>query len=277
MNLLSRFARCWRDLLVMASPARCLLCHRRLLPETRYVCMSCLSQVELTGIYGEAGNVVERVFWHRVQVERAAAWMKYVPDGRGGELLQALKYRGKSGLGRILGQMMANDLAAHGFFRDIDVILPVPLHPLKENLRGYNQSRELAAGVAEVTGLPVNTTALARRVNTPTQTHLSADERWENVKGAFEVVQPEELAGRHVLLLDDVLTTGSTSLACIKALEASDVLVASHTRWSVLALALAGKHHNATKNYRPWSPYAPSLQETVTGPFGDEGGRDGCP
>ena len=128
-----------------------------------------------------------------------------------------LKYGGRKDLGEIMGRFMAAELLESGFFRGIDVIVPVPLHPRKQRIRGYNQSEYIARGIAAVTGLSLDTSSVVRKRHTETQTSKSAYERWENVDGMFRLDCPERFAGKHVLLVDDVLTTGATTTACADA------------------------------------------------------------
>lgn len=127
------------------------------------------------------------------------------------------------------------ELAATGFFRGIDVIIPVPLHPRKQKLRGYNQSECIARGVSAVTGIPIDVSSVLRRRHTETQTRKSAYERWENVDGIFLLRYPERFVGKHILIVDDVLTTGATTTACADALK--DV---GGVHVSILTLAVAG-------------------------------------
>lgn len=122
-----------------------------------------------------------------------------------------------------------------GFFRGIDVIIPVPLHPRKQKLRGYNQSECIARGVSAVTGIPIDVSSVLRRRHTETQTRKSAYERWENVDGIFLLRYPERFVGKHILIVDDVLTTGATTTACADALK--DV---GGVHVSILTLAVAG-------------------------------------
>ena len=136
-----------------------------------------------------------------------------------------------------MGRAMAADLADSDFFDGVDLILPLPLSRRREKRRGYNQSTELARGVSEITGLPVDTSSVARTVDNPTQTHLTGQERQANVAGIFRLLRPEALRGRHVLLVDDVLTTGASLISCGQTIAA-----AGGVRLSVLTLALAGDH-----------------------------------
>ena len=132
-----------------------------------------------------------------------------------------------------MGRCMAAELLPTGFFEDVDVVIPVPLHPRKQRARGYNQSEWIARGVSAVTGIPIDTESILRKKNTETQTRKSVFERRDNVEGIFELQHPETLAGKHILIVDDVLTTGSTTLACASCLvDVEDI------RISILTLAM---------------------------------------
>lgn len=151
-----------------------------------------------------------------------------------GKFSTRLKYGGQKEIGAIMGRYMASELQASDFFHGVDVIIPIPLHKKKQQIRGYNQSEWISRGITAVTGIPVDTEAIIRRKNTETQTQKSALERWENVDGIFELHRSEHLAGKHILIVDDVLTTGATTVAC-----ASRLAEIEGVRISVLTLAMA--------------------------------------
>ena len=164
-------------------------------------------------------NSVERMFWGKIPLERGTSFFYYHKGSDFRHILHQLKYGGRKDLGEIMGRFMAAELAATGFFRGIDVIIPVPLHPRKQKLRGYNQSECIARGVSAVTGIPIDVSSVLRRRHTETQTRKSAYERWENVDGIFLLRYPERFVGKHILIVDDVLTTGATTTACADALK----------------------------------------------------------
>ena len=137
-------------------------------------------------------------------------------------------------IGEIMGRHLAVELLSSGFFEGIDMLVPVPLHKKKEKLRGYNQSEWIARGVSVITLIPVFTSGMVREKNTETQTHKSAFERWENVDGIFRVTIPEYFSGKHILIIDDVLTTGATIVACASAFDKVEDI-----RISILTLAVA--------------------------------------
>ena len=149
-------------------------------------------------------------------------------------MIHELKYRGNKEIGIVLGKYAALDLLQSEDFNSIDVIIPVPLHRKKLAKRGYNQSDQIGIGISRIMEKPLTTHNLVRKHENTTQTKKSVFERFENTQGIFELKNPDELAGKHILLVDDVLTTGSTLEACVHALkEAEDVKV------SVFTLAVA--------------------------------------
>jgi len=167
-------------------------------------------------------------------IEKAAAFSYYNKGSRIRNLIHNLKYKRIRDLGFELGRIYALSLHTSGFAADIDMIIPVPLHPAKERLRGFNQSELISQGISDVTGTPVNTTSLTRMSVTDTQTRRSRYDRWTNVEGVFRISDQDNLKGKHILLVDDVITTGSTIESC-----ASELLKIEGVRVSVVALAFA--------------------------------------
>jgi ComF family protein len=180
--------------------------------------------------------MLEQAFWGRCMVERAAAFSVYNRGSRIRKLIHLLKYQGRQDVGRMLGRLYGSVLAGSGFMDRIDMIVPVPLDPARERRRGYNQSRCIAEGLAESRSLPVRSDILYRTGKSDSQTRRGRYERWENVEGLFAVRNTSEIQGRHLLLVDDVITTGSTIEASVNALhDTGEVCV------SVAALAVAQK------------------------------------
>ena len=149
-------------------------------------------------------------------------------------LIHNLKYKGIKEIGYELGRIYGLSLKDSGFTDDIDLIIPVPLHPSKKRVRGFNQSELISAGIADVTRLPVDIRSLARISVSATQTKRSRYDRWTNVEGIFRVTDPEAIRGKHILLVDDVITTGSTIESC-----ANELLGIEGVKVSVVALAYA--------------------------------------
>lgn len=226
----------WNDIWNLFFPQCCLICGRILAQGEEHLCFRCLSGLPYTRLHQRKDNVMEKYFWGKMPIERACAYVYYAKGGNVQKLLFSLKYYGNSDLGRFLGRCMAREFRSSGFFQDVDVIIPVPLHHRKQRKRGYNQSRMLAEGISSVTGIPLWNNLLVRDQYTETQTRKGNYERWVNVEGVFACSSPEALYGKHILLVDDVLTTGATLVACADALGQIPGL-----RISVMTLAMAGE------------------------------------
>lgn len=215
-------------------PRCCVVCGSPLAKGEECICAMCNMNLPRTDYHLQKDNPVEQLFWGKVPLERATSFFFYRKGSDFRQILHQLKYGGRKEIGAIMGRYMASELLASGFFEGVDVIIPVPLHKRKQRIRGYNQSEWIARGVAAVTGIPINDESVVRRKNTDTQTRKSAFERWENVDGIFELNHSESLVGKHILLIDDVLTTGATTVACISSLMEIEGM-----RISVLTLAMA--------------------------------------
>ncbi|MFT5823311.1 MAG: ComF family protein, partial [Crocinitomix sp.] len=154
----------------------------------------------------------EKLFWGRVEVQHIYSLLNYQRGNQTQKLLHLLKYKHKRKLGQYFGEVLAEVISEP---ESIQAILPVPLHPKKERLRGFNQSRVIADGIARKTNIPINETCLVRSSHNLSQTKFSKYDRWDNVRQIFTIKQSKQLENKHVLLVDDVLTTGATIEACI--------------------------------------------------------------
>ena len=215
-------------------PRCCVVCGRSLAKGEECICAMCNINLPRTNYHLQKDNPVEQLFWGKIPLERATSFFFYRKGSDFRQILHQLKYGGQKEIGAIMGRYMASELSASGFFQGIDVIIPVPLHKRKQRIRGYNQSEWIARGISAVTGICIDTEVIVRQKHTETQTRKSAFERWENVDGIFALHHADSLKGKHVLVVDDVLTTGATTVAC-----ASRLVEIEGVRISVLTLAVA--------------------------------------
>ena len=224
-----------RDVASLFFPARCAVCGEPLSAGERCVCTLCRATAPLTGYWREADNPVVRKCWGLLPVEQASGFLFFVHGSGWRELIHGFKYRGSWRTAREMGEWYGRYLRESGLYDDVECVVPLPLHPFKRCRRGYNQSEYIAEGIAHQLGVPVDRRSVVRRRNTASQARKSHRERAGNVEGAFAVRHAERLAGRHVLLVDDVMTTGSTLLSC-----AGEILRAvPDCRISLAALAVS--------------------------------------
>lgn len=216
-------------------PTYCVVCGSRLRDEERGICLPCDLGMPRTHFHRQTGNPVEKAFWGKCPLVRGTSFFYYYRGDTFPRVLFHLKYHNRPDLGIVMGQLMARELQPDGFFEGIDVLVPVPLHPRKQAARGYNQSERLARGISLITGIPVESSLLARVRYTETQTRKSMSARFDNLQQVFELRQPLLFEGKHVLLIDDVLTTGATLTGCADCFAS-----VPRVRLSVLSLAVAG-------------------------------------
>lgn len=200
-------------------PRVCAACGEPLLKDEETVCLKCRFLLPRTGYELNPDNPLAQTFYGRVKFHAVTACFFFAKQGKVQHLIHQLKYKGNMEAGVFLGQQLGESIKEAPLFQGIDYLIPVPLHPKREKKRGYNQSLMIAKGINEVTGIPIGDKYLVRAVNTATQTKKTAEERYKNVKDIFEVRFPEQLEGKHVLLIDDVLTTGATLESCAHQLE----------------------------------------------------------
>ena len=215
-------------------PHRCVVCGNLLQEGEEVLCLRCNIRMPRTHFHQHIDNYVERLFWGKLPLGHASSYIFYQKGSACSRILHALKYEGRQDVGNVMGRWMAAELQETGFFDGVDVIVPVPLHRKRQRMRGYNQSECLARGIAQVTGIPVDVSSVERVKHTQTQTHRSAFDRWVNVEGIFRLQCPESFVGKHVLVVDDVLTTGATTTACADVFAGIEGICIS-----VLTLAVA--------------------------------------
>lgn len=201
-------------------PRLCSFCKNKLIAQEVAVCIQCIFKLPKTNNFDEPNNLGETLLAGRFPFDRVASFAIFTKEGLLQALIHDLKYHNKPEIGHLLGAIFGADLQGSKFIAPIDVIVPVPLHPKKQTIRGYNQAEAFAQGISNATSIPVSTDQLIRAINNSSQTKRSKTERWENVQGIFEVPNPHVFQNKHVLLVDDVITTGSTLEACAMALLA---------------------------------------------------------
>ena len=224
----------WDDFISLLFPRLCYACGNQLMRNENLICTECFVVIPRTNYHFIEDNPVAQLFWGRCLIEKAAAFSYYNKGSRIRKLIHNLKYNGIREIGYDLGRLYGLSLKTSGFINDIDIIIPVPLHPVKKRIRGFNQSETISMGIADATHLPVDLKSLARVLVSATQTKRSRYERWTNVEGIFQVLDSQTIMGKHVLLVDDVITTGSTIESCT-----NELLKIEGVKVSAVALAFA--------------------------------------
>lgn len=221
----------------LVSHRACAICGCRVELAGHVICAACNMLLPRTSFASNPyDNVMAKSFWGIIPLEKAVAMMRYEHGSQACNIVYGMKYESHPDFCYEMGRLMAMELQATDFFADIDLLLPVPLARKRQAERGYNQSEEMARGIADVTGLPVVTGVVRRTIFKGSQTSLSRWERQDNMEGAWELADGRKVAGKHVAIVDDVVTTGATVVAC-----ATQLLKAANVRISVVSLGYAGK------------------------------------
>ncbi|MFT3937058.1 MAG: phosphoribosyltransferase family protein [Chitinophagaceae bacterium] len=213
-------------------PHVCAGCGNDAIGEDSLLCVQCIDQLPLTNFHFHANNPVEKHFWGRLPLVAATSLCHFTTGSLVQHLLHQLKYKGNQEIGYFVGRIMGNAFTQSERFRHIDVLVPLPLFAARQKKRGYNQATVLCNGIAEVMHVPVANDAIKRLSATETQTRKSRIERWKNMEGKFELNDISSIENKHVLLLDDVVTTGATLEAC-----GHELLKASGVKLSIATLA----------------------------------------
>ncbi|MBR4349943.1 MAG: ComF family protein [Bacteroidales bacterium] len=208
----------FREFLQLFFPETCEVCGNSLRYGEHLLCTDCLSDIPQIYLHNLEHNPVEKIFWGQVPFARATAFFNYQKHTNYAHLIHKLKYQGRDDIGILLGEMFGVKLQESGFLDDIDAIVPIPLHPKRQRKRGYNQSQMIAEGISNITKTPIITDAVIRKIYTNTQTRKNKDERAKNVQGIFEVTDNKALENKHILIIDDVITTGATCISCAETI-----------------------------------------------------------
>lgn len=215
MNLSQNY---FADFVSLIFPELCQACAKSLYRNENLICADCLYHLPFTDFHLQLDNAVAQQFWGRVNVEAASALLYFSKGSRVQNLMHQLKYKNKPEIGVYLGKLAGKRLLENPVFSSADVLIPVPLHKQKQLKRGYNQSLSFAEGLAEKLCVPVLVDNLIRTTSTESQTKKSRFMRYENMKEVFSVKNPTPLTGKHILLVDDIITTGATLEACCNVL-----------------------------------------------------------
>ncbi len=223
------------SLLHLLFPHLCAGCGTAIYHNDSEICFRCMANLPYTHFEKITGNPVEKKFWGRLKLQAATAQFYFANQSLIQQLLHQFKYKNNKNLGKQLGRLMGASLLQGDRFTP-DALVPLPLFPSKERKRGFNQAAILCQGIAEEMSIPVIDTAIVRIKHTDSQTKKGRIERWQNVEGKFMVSHPEQLQHKHILLVDDVVTTGATLEACgMSLLALENVLL------SIATLCLAGR------------------------------------
>jgi ComF family protein len=224
------------DFISMFYPRYCLVCHGGLVKGEDKLCTHCIYHLPKSSYHTNPQNPVFKRLEGRFPLEAASAFLVFRKRGRAQKILHALKYQNQPELGAEIGRVYGSDIAKGNFFREVEIIVPIPLHVARLRKRGYNQSELFGRGLSEVMNVPMVTDAVERKVKTETQTKKNKLLRWKNVEEVFMVVNVNHVAGKHVMLVDDVITTGATIEAC-----AQQLIKAGCKKISVVSIAYASK------------------------------------
>lgn len=223
------------SVLSVVFPTVCPACNKRLVENQDEICEHCLATLPRTNEVAIQGNITEDKFQDIPNFVSGAAWLSFTHDNIVGNLIHKFKYQQHPWIGYYLARAAAKEYIPFDFFNTIDLIIPVPLHPKRLRERGFNQAEWIARGLKAETGIEIDTTHLTRDVNNTHQAQLMGTDRTKNVDLIFNINHPEELYRKHILLVDDVITTGATLRSCISAL-----IPVRGCQISVFALSKAG-------------------------------------
>ncbi len=224
------------DFISLIFPQVCNSCGKLLFKNEEIICTKCLYKLPKTNFHKNNDNPVMQIFWGRIELHSAAAFLNFTKSGKVQRLIHQLKYKSKTEVGVLLGELYGKDLKKADLYKSIDVVIPVPLHWKKQKKRGFNQSDVFGRGIAKSMNIKLDTKSLIRNVDTATQTKKTREQRWENVRDVFELKNGKQLEDKHILLIDDVITTGSTMEA-----SANTLLTIPGVKVSVATIAFASK------------------------------------
>jgi ComF family protein len=223
---------CFKNILHLLYPEICVGCGSDLVSGNNMICSDCMNAIPVTGFYRHRENPVEKIFRGRLPVVNASAYAFFTKDSVTQNLLHGLKYGGNKEIGVNIGRMIGRTLKSCEWNSDLFGLIPLPLHFSRQKKRGYNQAEMICNGMSREMNLPVMTDVMQRAKKTASQTRKSRTERWTNIESKFELKNDSGIMNKHVLLVDDVITTGATLEAC-----GSELLKIEGVRLSIAAFA----------------------------------------
>ncbi|HMZ45474.1 MAG TPA: phosphoribosyltransferase family protein [Chitinophagaceae bacterium] len=206
------------DFLHLIFPNYCEGCGTDNITEDHFLCIKCIAALPVTGFENVYENTIEKMFYGRLNLQYATAGFYFSKQTLMQHLMHQLKYKGNKEAGLFLGKMLGLQLLHSDKFKTIDAIIPMPISSKKIVVRGYNQAEIISQGITMVFNKPILKNVVVRIINSKTQTKQNRVERWENMKGVFEIKNKIDLEGKHILLVDDIVTTGATLEACGKVI-----------------------------------------------------------
>jgi ComF family protein len=216
--MLKKILQYLQDFFFIIYPRSCECCSNPLVHNENILCSKCLVEMPRSVYFDNEKNPILTLLAGRVPIKSAISLFSFTKDSNYRKLLHKLKYKNKPEIGILLGEELGAEMKKHEIFSQIDFIVPVPLHSRRQKWRGYNQSEKIADGISNITKIPVLTNNFIRNKETTTQTRKSKEERWQNVSGKFLIKDKDVLKNKHILIVDDVLTTGATIEACAEEL-----------------------------------------------------------
>ncbi len=211
------------SILDLIYPNLCLGCGKDLPKNIEHICLHCRASLPISDCVDIKDNPFEKLFWGRVEIVAGCYFLVFDKNNITQRLMHQLKYRGQKELGITLGKICALHWREKSIFENIDVIVPVPIHKKKKEIRGYNQSEYIAKGVSDILNIQLDSTSLVKELHTTSQTRKKRWERWQNVHSTFRLKDKSALINKNILLIDDVVTTGSTIEASVNALQKENI------------------------------------------------------
>ena len=208
----------FEDFLNLIYPITCVACGNTLFRHEEVICSHCLIHLPKTFYHDDSENPLFQLFWGKIPIEMISSFYFFNKGNKVQNLIHLLKYKNRPDIGVYIGKRYGRFLLKNPILSQVDMIIPVPLHSSKMKIRGYNQAEMFAQGLAMSMKIPVDITSFIRNTATETQTRKTKLERWENVKNKFITKNQENIMNKHILLVDDVITTGSTLEACAEIL-----------------------------------------------------------